>query len=84
MIPVSRKEVVMENIPPPIPEPRIPRIGDPAPAFEAETTFGPLQLGDFSGSWLVFFSHPADFTPVCTTEFIEFAKNYPRVQEAWH
>nr|MDJ0816566.1 redoxin domain-containing protein [Desulfobacterales bacterium] len=45
-------------------EPRIPRIGDPAPNFEAETTFGPLQLEDFKGSWLVFFSHPADFTPV--------------------
>ncbi len=57
-------------------EPRMPRIGDPAPNFEAETTFGPLQLEDFKGSWLVFFSHPADFTPVCTTEFVEFAKNY--------
>lgn len=57
-------------------EPRIPRIGDPAPNFEAETTFGPLQLEDFKGSWLVFFSHPADFTPVCTTEFVEFANNY--------
>ncbi|MGD8674663.1 MAG: peroxiredoxin [Desulfobacterales bacterium] len=57
-------------------EHRIPRIGDPAPNFEAETTFGPLQLEDFKGSWLVFFSHPADFTPVCTTEFVEFAKNY--------
>jgi peroxiredoxin 2/4 len=52
------------------------RIGDHAPNFEAESTFGPLQMEDFRGSWLVFFSHPADFTPVCTTEFIEFAKNY--------
>jgi peroxiredoxin 2/4 len=55
---------------------QIPRIGDQAPNFEAESTFGPLQLEDFKGSWLVFFSHPADFTPVCTTEFIEFAKSY--------
>ncbi len=57
------------------PLPRIPRIGDLAPDFEAETTFGPLRLKDFRGSWLVFFSHPADFTPVCTTEFVEFARN---------
>lgn len=56
--------------------PSMPRIGDFAPPFESETTFGPLQLEDFKGNWLVFFSHPADFTPVCTTEFVEFAKNY--------
>jgi peroxiredoxin (alkyl hydroperoxide reductase subunit C) len=54
----------------------LPRIGDPAPSFEAETTFGPLNIEDFRGNWLVFFSHPADFTHVCTTEFLEFAKNY--------
>ncbi|MFH0728706.1 MAG: peroxiredoxin [Pseudomonadota bacterium] len=53
----------------------IPRIGDPAPDFEAETTFGVITLDSFKGSWLVLFSHPADFTPICTTEFIEFAKN---------
>jgi peroxiredoxin (alkyl hydroperoxide reductase subunit C) len=57
-------------------ESHIPRIGDPAPSFEAETTFGLLQLEDFKGNWLVFFSHPADFTPVCTTEFVEFAQKY--------
>ncbi|MFP3868704.1 MAG: peroxiredoxin [Desulfobacteraceae bacterium] len=54
--------------------PFCPRIGEPAPGFEAETTFGTLRLEDFLGSWLVFFSHPADFTPVCTTEFIAFAE----------
>jgi peroxiredoxin (alkyl hydroperoxide reductase subunit C) len=59
----------------------IPRIGDVAPNFEAESTFGPLQLADFRGSWLVFFSHPADFTPVCTTEFVEFAKNHEKFRE---
>ena len=52
----------------------LPRIGDPAPQFTAETTFGTLKLEDFKGSWLILFSHPADFTPVCTTEFIAFAK----------
>ena len=50
-----------------------PRIGDPAPDFEAETTQGLLRLEDFRGSWLVLFSHPADFTPVCASELIAFA-----------
>ena len=45
----------------------LPLLGDPAPDFEAITTFGTLRLSDFRGSWLVLFSHPADFTPVCTT-----------------
>jgi len=49
----------------------------PAPPFQAETTHGTLRLEDFKGSWLILFSHPADFTPVCTTEFIEFAKIAP-------
>jgi peroxiredoxin 2/4 len=53
----------------------IPRIGDPAPDFEAETTSGVVSMSGYRGSWLVFFSHPADFTPICTTEFMEFAKN---------
>ncbi|MBN1880396.1 peroxiredoxin [bacterium] len=52
----------------------IPRLNEPAPAFEAVTTHGTLRLEDFKGSWLVLFSHPADFTPVCTTEFIAFAE----------
>ncbi len=61
--------------------PRLPRLGEPAPAFEAVTTQGTLRLEDFAGSWLVLFSHPADFTPVCTTEFAAFAKALPRFRE---
>ncbi len=52
----------------------MPRINEPAPAFTAPTTHGVRTLEDYKGKWLVLFSHPADFTPVCTTEFIAFAK----------
>jgi peroxiredoxin 2/4 len=57
---------------------RLPRINEPAPEFTAKTTHGPRSLKDFRGKWLVFFSHPADFTPVCTTEFVAFARAYDR------
>ncbi len=50
-----------------------PVIGEPAPDFEAETTHGPLKLSSLRGKWMVLFSHPADFTPVCTTEFLAFS-----------
>jgi len=59
----------------------IPRLNEPAPDFEAETTHGVLRLSDFRGSWLILFSHPADFTPVCTTEFVGFAKIFPELQK---
>jgi len=59
----------------------IPRIGESAPQFEAVTSHGVLKLEDYKGSWLVLFSHPADFTPVCTTEFIAFAEIYPELQK---
>ena len=49
--------------------------------FSANTTHGPKTLADYKGKWLVLFSHPADFTPVCTTEFIAFAKAYPQFQK---
>jgi len=49
------------------------RIGDTAPDFTARSTLGDVQLHDYRGRWLVLFSHPADFTPVCTTEFVELA-----------
>lgn len=51
----------------------MPRINDDAPDFEAKSTQGQIKLSDYKGKWVVLFSHPADFTPVCTTEFIEFA-----------
>ena len=51
----------------------MPRIGDAAPAFEANTTQGHISFpADFKGKWKILFSHPADFTPVCTTEFMTF------------
>ena len=59
----------------------LPRLGEPAPDFTAVTTHVTVKLEDFKGSWLVLFSHPADFTPVCTTEFIAFAEIYPELQK---
>lgn len=53
-----------------------PRLNEPAPAFDAPTTHGRKKLQDYRGKWLILFSHPADFTPVCTTEFIAFAKRH--------
>lgn len=50
------------------------RMGDIAPDFEARSTLGLMKLLDYRGRWLVFFSHPADFTPVCTSEFVAIAK----------
>lgn len=52
----------------------LPRLNEPAPAFTAVTTQGEVNFpADFAGHWVVFFSHPADFTPVCTSEFMTFA-----------
>ena len=55
-------------------------LGQRAPDFEAVTTQGVLRLSDFRGSWVILFSHPADFTPVCTTEFIAFSKIYEELK----
>jgi peroxiredoxin (alkyl hydroperoxide reductase subunit C) len=60
---------------------KLPRLGEKAPDFEAATTQGALRLSDFKGGWLVLFSHPADFTPVCTTEFIAFSEIYDELKK---
>ncbi|NLN09836.1 MAG: redoxin domain-containing protein, partial [Methanoculleus thermophilus] len=52
---------------------QMPVIGEKAPEFDALTTHGRLKLSDLRGKWVILFSHPADFTPVCTTEFMAFA-----------
>jgi peroxiredoxin (alkyl hydroperoxide reductase subunit C) len=59
----------------------LPRLGAAAPAFEADSTHGTLRLEDFRGSWVILFSHPADFTPVCTTEFVAFATIAPELKK---
>ncbi len=51
-------------------------LGMLAPDFEAKTTHGKIKLSDYRGMWVILFSHPGDFTPVCTTEFVEFARKY--------
>jgi peroxiredoxin (alkyl hydroperoxide reductase subunit C) len=58
----------------------LPRLGESAPDFEAVTTQGKMKLEDFKGLWLIMFSHPADFTPVCTTEFVAFAGIYEELK----
>jgi len=57
----------------------MPRLGDDFPEMKVQTTRGMLELpGAFAGKWFVLFSHPADFTPVCTTEFVAFQKRYDK------
>jgi peroxiredoxin 2/4 len=61
----------------------MPRIGDKAPEFKASTTQGEINFPEqFSGSWVILFSHPADFTPVCTSEFMTFASMQDKFTEA--
>lgn len=60
----------------------IPLLGDKFPQMEVQTTHGMMTLpDDFSGKWFVLFSHPGDFTPVCTTEFAAFAKRYDQFRQ---
>ncbi|MEQ1609054.1 MAG: peroxiredoxin [Hyphomonadaceae bacterium] len=56
----------------------MPRLNEPAPDFETATTHGVRKLVDYKGKWLILFSHPADCTPVCTTEFIGFARAHDK------
>ncbi|AEJ39702.1 Peroxiredoxin [Sulfobacillus acidophilus TPY] len=60
---------------------RLPRINEPAPEFEADSTHGKIRLSDFRGKWVMLFSHPADFTPVCTTEFVAFARAFDEFEK---
>lgn len=61
---------------------KLPLIGEKTPSFHAESTQGPIHFpDDFKGHWVIFFSHPADFTPVCTTEFMTFASMQPEFEK---
>ena len=62
---------------------RLPRLNEPAPDFEGTSTHGLIRLSDYreKGKWVLLFSHPADFTPVCTTEFVAFSQLYPEFQK---
>lgn len=63
-------------------ENQIPLIGDKFPNMEVQTTMGKQILpGDYAGKWFILFSHPADFTPVCTTEFVAFQKRYKEFKD---
>ncbi|KZX16916.1 alkyl hydroperoxide reductase subunit C [Methanobrevibacter cuticularis] len=60
----------------------MPLLGDDFPKLDVQTTLGMMKLpDDFKGKWFVLFSHPSDFTPVCTTEFVSFQKNYEKFKE---
>ncbi|HOO89664.1 MAG TPA: redoxin domain-containing protein, partial [Syntrophales bacterium] len=60
----------------------MPLLGDDFPELQVQTTHGPMKLpADMKGKWFVLFSHPADFTPVCTTEFVAFQKRYNQFRE---
>ena len=62
--------------------PAMPLIGEKLPSFEVQTTKGRIKLPDhYKGKWFVLFSHPADFTPVCTTEFVAFQRRYEEFKE---
>lgn len=63
-------------------EEKMPLIGDKFPEMEVKTTHGMKNLpGEYKGKWFILFSHPADFTPVCTTEFVAFQNRYPKFKE---
>ncbi|HDL85647.1 MAG TPA: peroxiredoxin [Candidatus Acetothermia bacterium] len=61
---------------------QMPLLGDSFPRMEVQTTQGPVSLpGAYAGKWFLLFSHPADFTPVCTTEFVAFQKRYGKFKD---
>ena len=59
----------------------MPTLGSPAPDFQANSTHGPIGLSSYEGKWVILFSHPYDFTPVCSTEFIGFARRAAEFEE---
>lgn len=60
----------------------MPLLGDDFPELNVQTTHGPMSIpGDLKGSWFVLFSHPADFTPVCTTEFVGFQEKFDELEK---
>ncbi len=60
----------------------MPLLGDEFPELKVQTTHGAMNIpGDMKGKWFVLFSHPADFTPVCTTEFVAFQKRYEEFEK---
>jgi peroxiredoxin 2/4 len=63
-----KRDSMMNGTPSPL------RLGEPAPDFTARSTAGSIRLSDYRGRWLVFFTHPADFTPVCTSEFVALTR----------
>ena len=76
----QRRNVPMQPAPTPVLDAAVtvapPGLGDMAPEFTAMTTDGVKSISDYRGRWVILFSHPGDFTPVCTTEFIAFAQRY--------
>jgi peroxiredoxin (alkyl hydroperoxide reductase subunit C) len=77
------KTTIVENIENKVDHVSMPRIGDKAPEFTAVTTQGEINFpSDYKGQWTILFSHPADFTPVCTSEFITFASMEDKFAEA--
>jgi peroxiredoxin (alkyl hydroperoxide reductase subunit C) len=67
-------DFIMEN--------QLPRLGDAFPEMQVQTTHGTMNIPkDYKGKWFILFSHPADFTPVCTTEFVAFQKRYNEFRE---
>lgn len=71
----------MDDVADTLRQPRPPFLYEPAPDFEARSTMGMISSTSYRGKWLLFFSHPADFTPVCTSEIIAFARIAPRFRE---